>query len=146
MPSAQNFFSKEEKDSIKSAILRAELDTSGEIRVHIENRCKESVLDRSAFLFSQLAIDKTEQRNGVLFYLAVKDQKFAVIGDAGINTLVEEKFWEEIRLTMAEHFKRSEFSTGLIAGIEKTGRKLKKHFPYHHNDINELSDEISFGS
>jgi uncharacterized membrane protein len=145
MPNAQNFFTQEDKDRIRAAILKAELDTSGEIRVHIENHCKGDVLDRAAFLFDYLKINQTEQRNGVLFYLAVKDRRFAILGDIGINEVVEEHFWEEIKQLMAEHFKLGDFTKGLELGIERAGQKLKKHFPYHSDDINELSDELSFG-
>lgn len=145
MPNAQSFFTQEEKDRIKSAVLKAELDSSGEIRVHLENHCKKEVLDRAAFLFDKLEMGKTEQRNGVLFYLAIKDQKFAIIGDSGINSIVEENFWEEVKAIMAEHFKKGDFVSGLEKGVELAGRKLKKHFPYHRDDINELSDEISYG-
>lgn len=146
MPNARQFFSTEEKQTILDAIIRAEKDTSGEIRVHIENHCGGDVLDRAAFLFKHLKMNETALHNGTLFYLAVKDRKFAVIGDAGINAVVEENFWESIRRSMTEHFKRSEFTVGLIKGIETTGKKLKAHFPYSNNDVNELSDEISFGS
>jgi uncharacterized membrane protein len=145
MPNAQSFFTQEDKNRIRSAVLKAELDTSGEIRVHLENHCKKEVLDRAAFLFDKLEMSKTEQRNGVLFYLAVKDKKFAIIGDTGINLVVEERFWEEVKVLMGEYFKTGDFVTGLEKGIELAGRKLKKHFPYHRDDINELSDEISYG-
>jgi uncharacterized membrane protein len=144
MPNAQLFFSKEEKEAIKAAIEKAEFNTSGEVRVHIENTCKGDVLDRAAFLFDKLEMNKTEHRNGVLFFLAVKDKKFAVIGDAGINGVVEEHFWEEIKHAMTVNFKHGAFTKGLIAGIESTGKKLKKYFPHQKDDVNELSDEISF--
>ena len=76
---AINFFSKEEKELIKSAVKEAELNTSGEIRVHIDNHCREEVMDRAAWWFEKLEMHKTEKRNGVLFYLAVKDHKFAIL-------------------------------------------------------------------
>lgn len=142
---AKNFFNKEEKSEIKKAILNAELDTSGEIRVHIENDCKGDVLDRASYLFNKLNMGKTELHNGVLFYLAIKSKKFAIIGDKGINKNVPENFWEEIKVSMAKQFESGEFTEGLTDGITKTGVRLKKHFPYHIDDINELSDEISFG-
>jgi uncharacterized membrane protein len=145
MPNANTIFTKQEKELIKIAILNAELDSSGEIRVHIENNCKQDVLDRAAYLFEKLEMTKTEQRNGVLFYLAVKDQKFAILGDAGINAVVEQGFWDEVKSVLAASFKKGEFTQGLAQGIEMAGKKLKKHFPYHRDDINELSDEISFG-
>lgn len=145
MTKAKDFFSKEEQTEIKKAILNAELDTSGEIRVHIENDCQVSPLDRASTIFGKLKMDKTELHNGVLFYLAVKSKKLAIIGDSGINKEVPEDFWEEIKSAMADQFKVGQFTEGLVIGITMAGVRLKKHFPYHIDDINELSDEISFG-
>ena len=142
---AANFFSKEEKELIKAAVQEAELNTSGEIRVHIDNHCKVDVLDRAAWWFSRLEMQKTEKRNGVLFYLAVKDHKFAILGDAGINEVTPEDFWDTIKEKMLEHFKEGEFAAGLNQGILLTGEALKEHFPYQSDDVNELPDDISFG-
>jgi len=142
---AKNFFSAEEKNAIKEAVEKAEKNTSGEIRVHVENNCKGEVLDRAAYLFKQLGMEKTELRNGVLFYLALKNRQFAILGDRGINAGVPEHFWDEIAQLMAENFKEGKFKDGLEQGILKAGEQLKKHFPHKKDDINELSDEISFG-
>ena len=143
--SAKSFFSNTQQEELKKAILKAELDTSGEIRIHIENTCKGEVLDRAAYIFKKLKMQKTELRNGVLFYLAIKNKQFAILGDKGINASVPENFWDEIKQKMLEYFKKEQFTEGLIQGISMAGEKLKKHFPYHSDDINELSDEISFG-
>ena len=142
---AVNFFSKEEKEVIKSAVKEAELNTSGEIRVHIDNHCKEDVMDRAAWWFGKLEMQKTEQRNGVLFYLAVKDHKFAILGDAGINAVTPEDFWDTIKEKMLASFKEGAFANGLKEGILMAGEALRSHFPYQDGDVNELSDEISFG-
>lgn len=142
---AESFFSKQDQEDIRQAIMLAELDTSGEIRVHIENHCQGDVMDRSAYLFKQLGMDKTEKRNGVLIYLAVKNRRFSIIGDVGINTVVPENFWDDTKLFMLDHFRDSRFTDGLIGAIEKTGKLLKEHFPYHRDDVNELSDDVSFG-
>jgi uncharacterized membrane protein len=138
------FFSNEEKENIKKAVQEAELNTSGEIRVHIEKDCKIDVLDRAAYIFDKLEMQKTELRNGVLFYLAVEDRKFAILGDAGINAKVPENFWDSIKESMLNKFKNNEFADGLVEGITLAGGKLKEHFPYQQGDVNELSDEISF--
>lgn len=142
--SARMFFSKEEQQKIVSAIKEAELNTSGEIRVHIENRCKGESLERAAEIFYELKMDHTAARNGILFYLAVKDRKFAIIGDEGINRNVEHDFWNDIKDEMTSKFKEGQFTEGLVAGILKCGNKLKQYFPYQKDDVNELSDEISF--
>ena len=142
--SVENFFSKEQKKQITDAIAEAELNTSGEIRLHVEGRCKIDVLDRAAYVFEKLEIHKTAQRNGVLFYMAVYDRKFAILGDAGINQVVPANFWDHIKETMLGFFKDGKFADGLSTGILMAGEQLKAKFPYQTDDVNELSDEISF--
>jgi uncharacterized membrane protein len=142
----QTFLSKEQQEAIMQAIVDAENDTSGEIRVHMESYCKVDVLDRAAHLFKKLKMHKTDLRNGVLIYLAVKDHKFAILGDAGINAKVPEGFWDEIKTVMATNFIKDDFVTGLTLGIHMIGEKLKAFFPIMEDDKNELSNEISFGA
>ena len=143
--SVYNYFSEEDKLQITNAIRVAENNTSGEIRVHIEKHCKGDVLDRAAYIFDKLEMQKTQLRNGVLFYLAVEDRKFAILGDAGINQKVPENFWQEIKENAITSFKDGQFAGGLSNGIIKAGEQLKAHFPHQDDDVNELSDEISFG-
>lgn len=142
---ASKFFSDEQKKQITEAIKQSEFNTSGEIRVHIENNCKIDTLDRAAEVFSTLQMHKTEQRNGVLFYVALEDHKFAILGDAGLNAKVPEGFWNDINDTVIALFKEGKYSEGLTKGIIMAGEQLKKHFPFQANDVNELSDDISFG-
>ncbi len=142
--SVQKYFTEENKLQITNAIRVAETNTSGEIRVHIEKHCKGNVLDRAAYVFEKLEMHKTKLRNGVLFYVAIEDRKFAILGDAGINIRVPEKFWEEITTDVIEKFKEGFFAEGIANGIIKAGEQLKQHFPYQSDDVNELSDEISF--
>lgn len=141
---AATFFSKEQQAEILSSVKEAEKSTSGEIRVHIETSCPEDVLDRAAWIFNKLKMDRTVDRNGVLFYLAIRDRKFAVIGDGGINAVVPEGFWDEIREAMQKKFQEGNFTEGLSKGIIMAGEQLQTHFPYRKSDVNELPDEISF--
>jgi uncharacterized membrane protein len=143
---SRDFFSKDDQKKIEHAVKQAEHKTSGEIRVHIDLRCKLDVLDAAAKVFSTLGMHKTKLRNGVLIYLALEDKKFAIIGDAGINEKVPANFWDNIKNDMLEHFRKAEFTAGLIHGITMTGTQLKQHFPHEKDDVNELPDEISFGS
>mgnify|MGYP000536632965 CR=1 FL=1 len=139
------YFTEGEKLQVVNAIRAAETNCSGEIRVHVENKCAGDVLDRAAYIFEKLEMHKTALRNGVLFYLAVKDRKFAILGDVGINQKVEDDFWESTRDIVAEKFKEGQVAEGLANGIIKAGEQLKNYFPYQEDDVNELSDEISFG-
>jgi uncharacterized membrane protein len=141
---ASAFFSKEEKDNILAAIMEAENETSGEIRVHLETSSSGNVLDRAAWIFKKIGMHKTEDRNGVLFYLSVNDRKFAVIGDKGINDKVDENFWDKTISILRDHFTSGKYAEGLIEGILMAGTQLKTYFPHRKDDVNELPDEISF--
>ncbi|RVT98277.1 TPM domain-containing protein [Mucilaginibacter limnophilus] len=138
-----NIFNDEEQQRIQKAIEAAEKNTSGEIRICIEKKCSEEVLDRAAKYFYQLNMDKTRLRNGVLIYLATVDRKFAIIGDAGINRQVPENFWDETKNQMQEHFKHGNLVDGIVTGITMAGQQLKKFFPFIEGDSNELSDDIA---
>ena len=142
---ARTFLSEEQQKQVVSAIADAENKTSGEIRLHLETNCKDDVLDRAAVIFQKLDMHKTELRNGVLIYLATEDKKLAILGDAGINSKVPENFWEDAKEAMVSAFKTGEYAKGLVNAITMVGDKLKVFFPVAKDDINELSDEISYG-
>ena len=141
-----SFLSHQEQADVLAAISDAESQTSGEIRLHLESCCKGDVLDRAAMVFETLAMHKTALRNGVLFYLATEDRKFAILGDGGINAVVPEGFWNEVKDTVIAGLAAGNPSEGLASGIRLAGQQLSAHFPLEANDINELSNDISFGS
>ena len=141
----KEFLSKHEKQIIVKAITEAEDMTSGEIRVHIEAKCEVDVLTRATEMFYQLGMDKTTHANGVLVYVAYEHKKFAILGDKGINAVVPENFWDDIKNEMAAHFKRGEYYHGIVLAIKHTGSHLKQYFPHVRDQINELPNEISEG-
>lgn len=137
------FINQEEELLIINAIENAENETSGEIRVHIENHTELKPLERAQEVFFQLEMDKTVLKNGVLFYVGVSDHSFAIIGDKGINEVVEDDFWECTKDVVIEHFKKGEFQKGLSNGITRAGERLKEFFPKENQNPNELTNEIS---
>lgn len=142
--SPEKAFTQQQKDAMVAAIKQAEKDTSGEIRVHIENHSKIDVLDRAADVFARLNMHKTAQRNGVLIYVALLDHKSAILGDAGINAKVPSDFWDSIMKNMIGKFKEGKITEGICETVITAGEQLKAYFPYQADDVNELPDEISF--
>lgn len=130
---------------ILNSIKAAESKTSGEIRVHLDKWCKTDPIYKAQIKFIHLKMHETEARNGVLIYVAVKEHKFAIIGDEGINSKVDPNFWESTKNRIAVHFKNGELALGIARGIEEAGIQLAKYFPYQAEDKNELNDEISYG-
>ena len=134
-------------EALLAAIKQAEVTTSGEIRVHLEDTCPTpEPLDRAAQVFAELNMHKTAARNGVLFYLAWKSRQFAVVGDSAINSAVPDDFWETTKEAVLAHFRHENYVLGLERGIRMVGEQLKRYFPYNAaTDENELDDAISFG-
>lgn len=132
-----------QETTLVRAIQQAEKLTSGEIRIHLENRCKKSVTDRATEVFYNLKMDNTKTANGVLIYLAVKDRQFAIIGDSGINEKAGPDFWDATKQRLEHHFKNGHFIEGLKAGVYEAGKLLSTHYPYSIDDLDELSNQIS---
>ncbi len=125
------------------AIIEAESHTSGEIRVHLERGLEKDPIRRAEEVFCFLGMDVTRNQNGILFYVAVDDHRFAVIGDKGIDQVVPDDFWESIKNEVIQEFRERNFARGLILGILHAGQKLKEFFPVDDDDRNELTNAIS---
>ena len=145
--SKKDFFSEEEKKLIVDAIQEAEHQTSGEIRVYVESRCRfVDPLDRASEVFTLLKMEKTAGSNAVLFYLAVKDRQLAIFGDRAIHEKVGEEFWKKQVMQIISQFHREHFAEAIAKVIKEIGDALRYHFPYdRQTDINELPDDIVFG-
>ncbi len=138
------FILKSDEERIMSAIREAETNTSGEIRVHVQPRCKGEPMAVAKKVFERLGMTRTEQRNGVLFFVAHKDHKFTILGDKGIDEVVPDDFWDSIVKVVTDCFSDERIADGLCDGITKAGVALKEYFPYQSDDVNELNDEISY--
>ncbi len=143
----KDFFSKEENELIVQSIQDAEKQTSGEIRVFVESKCRfMDALDRAFEIFEQLKMKNTAQRNAVLVYVAIKDKQLAVYGDTGIHQKSGEEYWKAAVNNMLLHFNKENYAVGIAACVTMIGKALQDHFPFDPDlDKNELPDEIIFG-
>jgi uncharacterized membrane protein len=144
MSKTEDFLTKAEEKEVIEAIVLAEKNTSGEIRVHLEEKNDLPVLDRAKQVFEELHMHQTAAKNGVLFYVCMQTKSFAILGDEGIDKVVPKNFWESTKEIVLQKFKKGKYKKGLIKGIENAGEQLKKYFPYNiQTDTNELPNEIS---
>jgi len=141
---SNRFLSREQEEEIIKSIRSAEEKTSGEIRVHIQKKLKGPLMDHAAKVFRELKMDQTDARNGVLIFIVPSSRQFCLLGDSGIDRVVPENFWEDIKDDLSLHFRENRMAEGLIVNIRRIGEKLKAHFPIKTDDKNELPDTISF--
>lgn len=137
-------FDQAEENRIIAAIKAAEANTTGEIRIHIDQKLRRPVLEEAAAVFARLAMHETKARNAVLIMVAPNDRAFAILGDVGIDRVVPPDFWAAERDLIQQHFRRGEFCEGLCQAIAQVGEKLRAHFPGEAGDTNELPDEITY--
>ena len=142
---ADQFLDTSGRAQVREAIGAAERRTSGELRVHLEDHIEEDVLDHAAYVFEELGMHRTRDRNGVLVYVAVADRQVAVLGDSGINEQVPEGFWTDVVGLLKLHFAAGRHAEGLVEAVHLIGEKLASFFPLREDDTNELSNEVSIG-
>jgi uncharacterized membrane protein len=140
------FLSQAARDEILDALKKAEVPTSGEIRIFIESRCKlMNPLDHAENIFHSLKMHNTVNKNATLIYIAYKDHDFALYGDKGCIIKFPKTFWKEQVRLLSYNFYKGQFKDGIIKCIQKLGTELTEHFPSHGENKNELPDEIIFG-
>jgi uncharacterized membrane protein len=139
----KNFLSKLDHDRIVEAIAEAEKGSSGEIRVHVTRRKPEDLEARARRRFEKLGMTRTKLRNGVLIYIAPNIRRFQILGDSGVHEKCGDDFWKETAQEIEAHFRKGEFTEGIVRGVEKVGNVLEKHFPRQAADVNELPDEVT---
>lgn len=135
-----------DQERVRRAIEQAEARTSGEVRVSVAPVFWGHVESAAQKAFSRMGMDRTKDRNGVLFFVVPARRRFVVLGDAGIHAKVGQEFWDDVASTVSDHFRKSQFTDGLVAGIERVGERLAEHFPFDvRRDVNELPNEIDYG-
>ena len=139
----RKFLSKLDSDRIVAAIADAEKRCSGEIRVHVTRRKPDNLEERARRRFELLGMTRTAERNGVLLYVAPQLRRFQILGDSGIHEKCGDDFWKETAGEIEAHFRRGDFTEGLVQGIQKVGDVLAAHFPRKAGGVNELPDEVT---
>ena len=141
----QEFLEQIQDKEIVAAIRAAESLTSGEIRVFVSRKAVEDPLEAGRAEFERMGMTKTAGRNAILIYVAPLSQRFAVLGDLGIHEKCGASFWTEVTEEMAVHFRKSDFTGGIVCAIQKSGSLLAVHFPRQSDDGNELPDSVERG-
>lgn len=142
---AEDLLSPAQQEQVRRAVQAAEAHTSGEIRVHLDDSIVDDVLDHAAFVFTELGMRNTKDRNGVLIYVSAAQRRAAVIGDTGIHERLPNGYWNEVLGAILTRFRDGAYCEGLCEGVARLGHQLEQHFPREANDRNELSDQISYG-
>ena len=110
--------------------------------MHVTRRVPKDLEQRAVRRFHKLGMTNTAERNGVLLYIAPRARRFRILGDVAIHAKCGDEFWRAVAAAMEGHFRKGEFTEGVLRGVELLGEELAKHFPRAVTDRNELPNEI----
>ena len=127
---------------IERAIGEAERGTSGELRVSVAPFFWGNVRAMAERAFVRMGMDRTRDRNAVLFLVVPRRRKFVVLGDVGIHEKVGQKTWDSVAHALEEHCRKGDLTGALEHGIREVGARLAEHFPLADRDDNELPNEV----
>jgi uncharacterized membrane protein len=139
---ARDFLNQLEHDAIVKAIADAETKMRGEIRVFISRKEPEDAVAAAQKIFHHLGMQKTPEKNGVLLFVAPRVRKFAVIGDSAVHAQCGDEFWKEVAQEMSGHFRKGEFTEGILHGVRRAGKLLAEHFPRHAGDKMQMPGDV----
>ena len=92
--------------------------------------------------FMAHGVHLTENRTGVLIYVAIVDRRVEIVADAGINSKVAQSEWDELADQVANSARVNRLLDGLLLGVRRAGILLAEHFPRSIDDRNELPDSV----
>lgn len=139
-----NFLTNQQIASLVEAIQSAEDHSTGEIRVHIDSNTDNQDAKTAFEVFKKLDMDKTAERNAVLFHVNFEQKYLTIIGDIGIHEKVKQSYWDHLHDYITAEFAKGHYYQALKSAILETGLELKKYFPVEGENPNQLSNEITF--
>lgn len=138
------FLTDQQIASLVEAIQSAEEHSTGEIRVHIDSNTETQNAQTAFEVFKKLCMNKTAERNAVLFHVNFEQKYLTIIGDTGIHEKVHQSYWDRLHDYITSEFSKANYYKALKSAILETGLELKKHFPVEGENHNELPNEITF--
>jgi uncharacterized membrane protein len=140
------YINSAEEELISKAIYQAELQTTGEIHVHIyEGKVDGDILSLTKKKFLDLGLHHTPQRNCVLILLSLISHKVAIYGDEEIHKIVGQSGWDKLLGQIIDSFKKGDYATGIINCVQEVGNILKIHYPQidDSNEENHISNALT---
>lgn len=140
----KSFLTDQQIASLVEAIQSAEEHSTGEIRVHIDSNTENDNAKTAFKIFEKLCLNKTTEKNAVLFHVNFEQKYLTIIGDTGIHEKVKQSYWDHLHDYITAEFAKGNYYKALKSAILETGLELKKHFPVTGENPNQLSNEITF--
>ncbi len=105
------------------------------------------VSQRAAQAFIDEEVFNTRHRTGILIFLSLLERRVIVLGDAGINAVVQQDDWNTIASTIGKGIRDGRPAEGLVEGIAQCGTLLAtRGFIPQPDDVNELPNRLRLGN
>lgn len=101
------------------------------------------VHQRAMQAFVEEEVFATRDRTGILLFISLLEHRIEVVGDTGINDLVEEDEWAEVVTVIRDGIRSGRPADGLVEAIGLCGKLLEKRgVELRDDDTNELPNTL----
>jgi putative membrane protein len=106
-------------------------------------RMAQRVHRRAEAAFLEEGVFDTRDRTGILLFVSLMEHRIEVLGDAGINKVVQPKEWVEVVERIRRGVKSGHLADGLVLAIGMCGDLLhRRGVGLRDDDTDELSDDV----
>ena len=99
---------------------------------------------RAAEAFIEERVYATEERTGILIFVALFEHRVLVLADEGISSRVEDSAWDSISTSLAQGLRDGTPAPALIEAVRRCAALLHRQGVIETDPINQLSNEPRF--
>ena len=100
------------------------------------------IWDRAELEFYRGRMHETAKRTGILIFISMLERRVIVLADKSISDKHDQKTWDDLVHTIAQHMSKKKLALGLSEAIAQCGKILSKDFPAESNNPNEYADRL----
>ncbi|HVS18717.1 MAG TPA: hypothetical protein VMT18_08970 [Planctomycetota bacterium] len=107
-----------------------------------EARADEMAREQALQEFYAHGLHRTPNATGVLLFVSLFERRVIVLGDSGIDAVLEPSDWEATDRAILDGIRAGSLKSGLLEGIRRAADVLSEHYPLEHDNRDELPNHV----
>lgn len=94
--------------------------------------------------FIDQGVHKTEERNGLLFFISLAERYIEILPDSGIQQKIPQELWQNLLEEFKKRARRDQLADAFSETILSAARLLASHFPGGLHNANQVQDRTVY--